>query len=340
MSKVAQLDGQGRLILGPRFEAPTAAKIQVKPEVDDSVGVVLDARPSAVGSNERVGIRLGDWWLMQDSAANGTKDIALLDESGDKVATLAEASELTTPYTRRVTLYKSTIPLVVLPSGSVANDGALTSGTARTQNVAVGAYCWFPAAALWVQDLVGPPIVPTSSPAGWYYVVFSGADVGTIYKNTWDGASSPAAPATLTPIVSTADGAGPGAFTGPTAEAEYISLPIPASLVGDLLQVSIDAQTTDNVNVKTLSLGINTSSLQDFALASLGNVALESRITEVEADVQGFAGTLLGDAAALVHAPSLEGETTSAAWTLGIFVTKANATDVVEILNFTVERDR
>lgn len=88
MSKVAQLDGQGRLILGPRFEAPTAAKIQVTPEVNDATGVILDGRPSAVGSNERVGIKLGNYVLTQDVNADGTTDFGVADASGNSLAQL------------------------------------------------------------------------------------------------------------------------------------------------------------------------------------------------------------------------------------------------------------
>lgn len=145
-------------------------------------------------------------------------------------------------------LFQCTLPLIVIHSGNMGNNGAFTTTNSLPQNTYRDSYCYFPSGA-----------ISAGSAAGWYYVLWGSDTAGTVYNNTWAGsfASPPAAPASPTAFVTT----GPGAFTGPTALSEYITLPFASGDIaaGDEIQIDAVYQMNNNGNNKTATWTFNTS---------------------------------------------------------------------------------
>lgn len=93
----------------------------------------------------------------------------------------------------------SGVPFVMPASGTVNNtSGNITTGTAFDYVIGPS-YTFFPLGALY-----------TNSPAGWYYMVWTAATVGTVYADTYT-AGTPAIPEVPTPLVTVA-----GAYTQST----------------------------------------------------------------------------------------------------------------------------
>ncbi len=107
------------------------------------------------------------------------------------------------------------IPFVSAPTGSMANNGAVTLGTSLARTYPA-CYLYLPAGA-----------ISTGSAAGWYYAAMSSGTAGTVYNNVYTS-GQPRVPASPTPFVTT----GPGAFTGDTTEEFGPSFTIPAGAMG------------------------------------------------------------------------------------------------------------
>lgn len=133
-------------------------------------------------------------------------------------------------------LARSTIPFIWAPTGTMANNGAVTLGTALPTTYA-GAYMLFPASA-----------IVSGSAAGWYWVVMSSTTVGTVKNNTYTS-GIPTIPASPIAFSTT----GPGAFTGITAQTNSVSPTLPGKLNG--LQGTVNAllgwSMTNSANTKT-----------------------------------------------------------------------------------------
>lgn len=115
-----------------------------------------------------------------------------------------------------VALGQSSIPFVLVSSGTMGNNGAL-SGITAVANQYASAYVYLPAAA-----------IEAGSTAGWYYAVFSSTTAATVYNNTYTS-GTPSIPGSPTAFATT----GPGAYTQTTGS--YItaySLTIPANTIG------------------------------------------------------------------------------------------------------------
>ncbi len=114
-----------------------------------------------------------------------------------------------------LTLFQSSIPIVLPPSGIIGNNGALTLGTAIL--AAGDYYMHFPANA-----------IAAGVAAGRYYVSMSSTTLGTIFNNTYTS-GQPTVPASPTAFATT----GPGAYTQTTAsDIALVSLTIPGNLIG------------------------------------------------------------------------------------------------------------
>jgi hypothetical protein len=93
----------------------------------------------------------------------------------------------------------SGVPFVLPASGTVNNtSGNITTGTAFDYVIGPS-YTFFPLGALY-----------TNSPAGWYYMVWTAATIGTVYADMYT-AGVPAIPDTPTPLTTVA-----GAYTQAT----------------------------------------------------------------------------------------------------------------------------
>lgn len=110
------------------------------------------------------------------------------------------------------------ISVFMAPSGTMANNGAVTFGTALDRTYSEGLWMYFPAGAV----AAGVPAAAT-----FLWTVMSSSTVGTVYNSTFDGLSVPAA-GTTTAYSTT----GPGAFTGVTAITTAITITVPANTLG------------------------------------------------------------------------------------------------------------
>ena len=114
-----------------------------------------------------------------------------------------------------IVIGQSHIPFVLVSSGTMGNNGAMTGVTAVAATYP-NAYVYLPANA-----------ISSGSTAGWYYAVFSSGTAATIYNNTYTS-GTPAIPASPTAFATT----GPGAFTQTTGTVTAYSLSVPANSIG------------------------------------------------------------------------------------------------------------
>lgn len=146
-------------------------------------------------------------------------------------------------YTPQI-LAKAGLPFVIPPTGTMANNGAYTAGTALPRTITQG-FMWFAAAQ-----------IAAGSLAGWYYFTGQSATAFTIFNNTYTS-GVPTAPSAPTAFVTT----GPGAITGVTTATTGPQITIPAAFMGPngVLRASLLWSVNATVNLKTLSLAIGGS---------------------------------------------------------------------------------
>lgn len=112
-------------------------------------------------------------------------------------------------------LGQSNVPLILVSSGSIGNNGALTAITA-TNTTYANCFMWFPTGA-----------ISAGSVANWYFVQMASTTAGTIFNNTYTS-GTPAVPASPTAFVTT----GPGAYVQTTAtDIPAYQITIPAGLI-------------------------------------------------------------------------------------------------------------
>lgn len=171
-------------------------------------------------------------------------------------------SEISNPVTQSaiialggvVKLGQQTVPLVLVSSGTMGNNGALSAITAVATTYP-SAYCYFPAGA-----------IAAGSAAGWYFCQFSGTTAATVFNNTYTS-GTPTIPASPTPFVTT----GPGAYTQTTGSniAAY-TLSIPGNTIGlngsiRVMGVRTNSNTSNN---KTLTLNYGAYSVGTSAVGT------------------------------------------------------------------------
>lgn len=208
----------------------------------------------------------------------------------------------------------SAIPFIIAPTGSMANNGAITLGTALDQTY-VSAYVYLPASA-----------IQAGSGVGWYYTVFASATVGQVFNNTYVS-GTPAIPASPLAFVST----GPGAFTGVTTAVVGPQLSVPAGAMGPngILQATTLWSGLNNANTKTLTVTFGGTTLLNggFTSVAAGQV-LTTLYNRSNAAINVSMPTAnnvgLGTAGA---SPLLSAINTAAAQTLAIGGTLSVATD-------------
>lgn len=234
---------------------------------------------------------------------------------------IASGQALATP----VLLGKSAIAMVSPATGTMANNGAITVGTALPRTYAK-AYFYLPASA-----------ISAASSAGWYYTECTTTTACTVYNNTYT-TGVPAAPASKTAFATT----GPGAYTGDTTE-QGVTTSLPANAMGSngQLRVWTNWSYTNSANNKTLRVRFSgssgtalanlvvttTASVSHYVLiANSGSTAAQVASTNTATPFNAFTSN--------VQTATID---TTAATSLFQSVQKANATDNATIEFYTDE---
>jgi hypothetical protein len=154
-------------------------------------------------------------------------------------------------------LAKCAIPFVLAPTGSMANNGAITLGTALSTTYA-NCYLYLPANA-----------INGANAAGWYFAQMSSTTLGTVFQQTYAGPGLPTIPASPTAWVAT----GPGAYTGITTLTTGPQITLPANTLGanGFLRVTHLWSTIANADVKTATVGVGAATI--YSSANSGSTA-------------------------------------------------------------------
>ena len=147
-------------------------------------------------------------------------------------------------------LGQSHIPFVLVSSGTMGNNGAL-SGITAVGAAFPNAYVYMPAGA-----------IASGSTAGWYYAVFSSTTAATLYNNTYTS-GTPTIPASPTAFSTT----GPGAYTQSTSYINAYTLSIAGNLIGANGTIRTTGGLTFNnsAGFKTWALQYNGYTFGDYA---------------------------------------------------------------------------
>lgn len=329
------LDIFGNMHIGS-FTRISKARITVDPRADDTDGIGLDIEPTRAASGRRAVVKLGDYTFGQDTAKSGSKNFGLLNADGTLVSVLANGNG-SNP--NRSCVWQTNIPLIIAPTGSVADGGVLTSGTANPLTF-LKTYTYFPLAALTSAGTT-PPL--TDSPAGWYYTVWTTTTAAQVYNNMWDGISEPTIPTTLTSFSAVAS-TGPGAFTGPTTNAMYANFPMLAANVDSIFDVEMKLIQTNNANAKTVTVRFSalagTLLWTNTTTSFLENDGQHTLKVNGVSNKQSITGKTFGSTAYVRQASALAAETTSAAFSFAVCASKADATDVAVIESIRIFRTR
>jgi hypothetical protein len=144
---------------------------------------------------------------------------------------------------------QSHIPLVLVSSGTMGNNGALSSITA-VATAYPSAYVNLPAGA-----------IASGSGAGWYYAVFSSTTAATIYNNIYTS-GTPQIPASPTAFSTT----GPGSFIQSTSSIAAYALAIAGNAVGPNGSIALFGSRSNNNTSGNKTL---TADYGSYAFASL-----------------------------------------------------------------------
>jgi hypothetical protein len=172
----------------------------------------------------------GTGGLLQDST-NLLFDGTNLTVSGK----IKQVSGSSVPYT----LFSTGIPFIIVSSGSMGNNGALTI-TGAVASIYPNAYVYLPSGA-----------ISSGSAAGYYYAIFSSTTAATVYNNTYTpGSGVPTVPASPTAFSTT----GPGAYTQSASPPNPFSVVVPANALSINGKIEIDAFSTQTSGSSFMAL--------------------------------------------------------------------------------------
>lgn len=185
-----------------------------------------------------------------------------INDDGSISVTFASGSTIDSPTFTGVAkgvptiLSKSSIPFIGASTGTMANNGAVTLGTALGRVYSKGCYMYFPANA-----------IAAGVAAGWYWTVMSSATVGTVFNSTY---------VTGTPLAGAQTAfstTGPGAYTGDlTAQGVTIAVPAAMGVNGKLL-ITAHVSNNNSAGTKTFTLILgSTTFLSNAPTTSIGTV--------------------------------------------------------------------
>ena len=247
----------------------------------------------------------------------------MLKSAGINTANIAAASAPSTP-SLVTKLASGAIPFVIAPTGTMANNGAITLGTALPTTYA-NCYLNLPASA-----------IQAGSAAGWYYAQMSSTTVGQVFNNTYSS-GVPSIPASPTAFVST----GPGAYTGVTTQQSGPQISIPAGLLGANGSIRTTSlwSVLNNANAKTITVAIASVNILSASAASVGCIQVQSKIENrgvqnLNVSFPSANQTGLGTASGNANSTSID---FSAATTLSIAGTLGVATDFMVMESFLIE---
>lgn len=150
------------------------------------------------------------------AAASANGQVYRIPELGN--AELISNGSIWLPRSGRQMIKRISVPVGIAPTGSVAANGAITLGTALNTTFSGGLWLYLPAGAAYA-----------GSTAGFYWAVMSSTTLGTLYNNTYNPVTDSGAPPASPTAISAA---GPGAYSGTTAEITALSVNIPGGLLG------------------------------------------------------------------------------------------------------------
>jgi hypothetical protein len=214
-----------------------------------------------------------------------------------------------------VKIFQSNVPMILAPTGTMANNGAITLGTALPTGFMGGeCYLYLPANA-----------ISAGSAAGWYYTVMSSTTVGQVFNLTYTS-GIPYVPASPIAFATT----GPGAYTGVTTIQNALSFTLPAGLMGfnGVLEISALIGFRGSVNAKTVGITLGGSSVFVQVNTTAANVSYEAYVqVGNQGQVAGQVVQASGAVGALTVAQTYIAVNTAVAQTILVQVTDANATD-------------
>jgi hypothetical protein len=223
-------------------------------------------------------------------------------------------------------LSKSGVPFVKAPTGTMANNGAVTFGTALPRTYSNGAWIWYAAGAV----AAGVPAT-----ASWLWTVMSSTTVGTVFNSTYSSGTPTIG--TATPFVTV----GPGAFAGDTSEVTAITISQPAGAMGlnGLLEWLLNFSTVSNANAKTVKFKFGGTTYTSETVASLVGSSFLGFVQNT-----GVASAQIGGPAATTSHAGVGNNSganvTSAIDTMGgavsltVTITATTATDYVVLENY------
>lgn len=218
---------------------------------------------------------------------------------------------------------RSAIPFVIAPTGTMANNGAITLGTALATTYA-NCYLNLPLNA-----------IQAGSAAGWYFAQMTSATVGTVFNNPYSS-GLPTIPATV-PFVTT----GPGAYTGVITAVSGPQITVPGGSIGPngVLRIFTLASYANNANGKTLSVtfgGATVTSTVNGSVAETHTLSMVYNRGSVASQVFPSAGSSAGLGTASAT-PTYATINTAAAQIVGFNGTLTTATDYLTIEGFLIE---
>ena len=152
-------------------------------------------------------------------------------QGGTTVRTTVQNIGNYTPAGKSYTLLENAIPFVIVSSGTMGNNGAL-SGITAVATAYTSAYVYLPANA-----------IVAGSAAGWYYAVFSTTTAATVYNNVYTS-GVPTVPSSPTAFATT----GPGAYTQTTGLLPSLTVTLPANSIGKNGTIDFEVETTQTNN--------------------------------------------------------------------------------------------
>lgn len=233
------------------------------------------------------------------------------------------------PPSSPLVIARSAIPFFIAPTGTMANNGAITLGTALPTTYA-NAYIFLPAGAI----AAGVPAAST-----WYFCQMSSTTVGAVFNNIYVS-GLPTVPASPTAFATT----GPGAYTGITAATTGPQITIPAGALGPngVLRTSFLNSVAATINAKTITYTVGGQTLIATALNTASQFGTSQVCTTYNRGVQNSNATTNSSTtggtgvqpSAGTHYTSID---FSQAQSLSVGGTLAVATDFIVMEAFAVE---
>lgn len=186
------------------------------------------------------------WTVFNDTTGGqglrfiGASGTGVVVPNGHRTIIYSDGTNVVRADNNAINISKWAVPSGISPSGTMANNGAVTLGTALNRVYSEGIWLYFPAGA-----------ISAGSAAGSYWCKFSSTTVGTVY-NTTLGTNAPYIPASDVAFVTT----GPGAYTGATTEITLATVNLPGGLMGSSGQIVLDGRFvySNSANTKTLKM--------------------------------------------------------------------------------------